>query len=143
MGDLDTASIVAKGEEYGRLSNLHDIDGITSLLHPTAELYGFKGVAAIDAGIRQFRRNFPRVWWRFPTGFRPVPDRAAVHFAFDRFWTDSATGTVQVCSAVEEIQFDVPTLTITAIVYVEKPTEAAPAPGNTYPGGAHPLDFVE
>uniref|UniRef100_A0A7S1JI92 SnoaL-like domain-containing protein n=1 Tax=Eutreptiella gymnastica TaxID=73025 RepID=A0A7S1JI92_9EUGL len=129
---------MAAAWRYGDLSNAHDLQGIGAMIAPAATLYGNTGKAAILDGMRRFRHTYPKVWWTFRDWHAPSLNE--VEFAFDRYWTDSATGGVLMCTAAEVIGFDADARMV-SITYTEAPSAPVQVPG--YPPDASPLDFVD
>jgi hypothetical protein len=130
-----TVQILQLAQRYGSLSNTHDLKGIGCLIAETAEIYGFAGKPAILHGMADFRRRFPKVWWRFGE-FKPL-DQDRVSFDFERYWTDAETGRVRMCTAEEVIAFGVDNL-IVGITYSTLPSAPQDA---AYPQEAAPVDF--
>lgn len=136
-GQSDSARLVELGEEYLRLSNLHDLVGISKLLAEEArDIYGCIGRQAALQGMARFRENHPQVWWDVGN-FRVDGVGRQVTFDFSRYWSDAASGRVKVSSAVEVLHFDEADL-ITAITYKQLPSEPE---DSEYPPGSQPLAF--
>jgi hypothetical protein len=103
-----TVDFVKLGHRYGKLANLHDLEGIRDMISPDATIYGNKGPDAIIMGMANFRKTFKQVMWMYPNGFKEVNGAAKglarVQFDFDRYWMDDKRG-VLLSSATEFIDF--------------------------------------
>ena len=125
------------GEQYGNLSNAHDLEGIRAMIAPDATIYGNTGADSIIAGMTAFRKTFKDVTWRFTDGFKlagsPNANLTRVSFYFVRHWRDEARGGMS-CTATEYIDFTEDGL-MQAIGYINGPSEPAEAP-YPYPAAA-------
>ena len=101
-----SAHYEAAARAFTALENRHDLASISRWLADDCDVHGFRGKTGVLEGLARFRRTYPRVWWRFPSGFASlVEDPRKVRFNFDRFWTDRESGRVMVASATEVISF--------------------------------------
>ncbi|OEU12211.1 hypothetical protein FRACYDRAFT_244468 [Fragilariopsis cylindrus CCMP1102] len=111
-----------------------------------ATIYGSSGTDTIIDGMKQFRKNFPRVTWIFPNGFiQQINNRKTsattttqdnsnltrIEFFFHRYWVDpNDNQQTFVCTATEYIDFTADGL-IQHIGYITHPSQ--PEPVADYP----------
>lgn len=130
---------VTMARQYGALSNVHALEAIGELLDESCSCYGNQGKEASLAGMANFRKTYPRVWWKFHSFDLVSGDANAAVFSFDRFWTGAGDGKIHDVAATEQVRVSEHTGLIVEIAHTVTPSE--PAIVDRYPPEAKPLDF--
>lgn len=138
--------------DYIQMSNQNNFMGIACLLAPDVSYPPLGSTRKeVIAGQRQFRIDFPRVWWR-QDELRHIGEKE-VEYSFERWWTDANTGVIKMCRAAQIVSWraippeehDGPYANAHGVWaqefrYCQPPGEITDQPAG-YPPGAEPKTF--
>ena len=123
-------------KRYCNLSNAHDLESISEMVHKDATIYGHHGIKDIMKGMKTFRGQYRNVSWIFHRFnlMGKVDDDVInsneeqlvvrVSFNFDRYWDNKNDERLK-CTATEYIDFNSDGLMMN-IGYIERPSEPIP-----------------
>ena len=128
----DDDQYIKLAKRYCNLSNAHDLQSISEMVHKDATIYGHHDIGDIMKGMKTFRVLYPNVSWVFHkfhrigkifnNDIKQLVTR--VSFTFDRYW--NMKGGRLKCTATEFIDFNNDGLMM-SIGYIDGPSEPIPS----------------